>query len=225
MTPIRRPMFIAFQRSLSSYRTLALTVAAAATVLTSAAFSSPAVAGSPSFDCANPAGRAEKTICGDYELSLLDREAARLYALALKAAEPKRAAAMKADAAGWKSARNDCWLAQETRSCIIAAYARRIHRLLEKHEEARQAENALARGPFVLNCRKIDLPVTATLIESNPPVGAIEWRNAVHVGVADGDRFVERSDYGAEGVTFEIRGDDARISLPDGRQFFCARER
>jgi uncharacterized protein len=190
----------------------------------SALFAACAYAASPSFDCAKAEGRAEKAICGDRELSLLDREAARLYALALKSVDPKQAAVLKADAAGWATARNDCWLAQETRTCIIAAYARRIHRLLEKHEQIRVADNALARGPFVLNCQKIGQPVTATLIESNPPVGAIEWRNAVHVGVADGHRFVERSDYGAEGVAFEIGGDEARISLPDGRQFFCARQ-
>jgi uncharacterized protein len=213
------------RQSLAAPRAATLVAAAALATVMSAAHAPDTWAGSPSFDCAKAEGRAEKTVCGDRELSSLDQEAARLYALALKSAEPKQAAAMKADAAGWKTMRDDCWLAQETRDCIIAAYARRIHRLLEKHEETRRAENALARGPFVLNCRKIDQPVTATLIESNPPVGAIEWRNAVHVGVADGDRFVERSDYGAEGVAFEIRGDEAQISLPDGRQFSCARQR
>ncbi|MDH6269253.1 uncharacterized protein M2360_004680 [Rhizobium sp. SG_E_25_P2] len=186
---------------------------------------SPVLAGSPSFDCAKADGRAEKTICGDRELSQLDHESNRLYAMALKTVEPKRAAAMKADAAGWKRMRNDCWLAQETRGCIIAAYARRIHRLLERHEQIRRVENPLARGPLVLKCRKIDQPVTATLIDSNPRVGAIEWRNAVHIGVAEGDRFVEKSDYGVNGVTFSIRDDAARITLPDGRQIFCLRAR
>lgn len=225
MIPILRHTVFPLRRSLVKPKAVAFIASTALATMISACFAPYASAGSPSFDCAKAEGRAEKTICGDRELSSLDQEAARLYALALKSSEPKRAAAMKADAAGWKAARDDCWLAQETRICIIASYARRIHRLLEKHEQIRVADNALARGPYVLNCRKIDQPVTATLIESNPPVGAIEWRNAVHVGMADGDRFVERSDYGAEGVAFEIRGDEARISLPDGRQFFCARKR
>jgi uncharacterized protein len=224
MTPTLRNTVLHSRRAKTAPKVLALFASAALACAMSMTFTPSASAGSPSFDCAKASGRAEKTVCGDRELSSLDQEAARLYALALKSANPKQAAAMKADAAGWKTRRDDCWLAQETRSCIIAAYARRIHRLLEKHEQVRVADNALARGPYVLNCRKIDQPVTATLIESNPPVGAIEWRNAVHVGVADGDRFVERSDYGAEGVAFEIRGQEARIQLPDGRQFFCARQ-
>lgn len=225
MTPIRRSAVFRSLQFAAASKAAALALSVALMTMIAATFAPDASAGSPSFDCAKAGGRAEKIVCGDRELSTLDREAARLYAAALKSAEPKQAAAMKADQAGWITLRNDCWLAQEMRGCIVAAYARRIHRLLEKHREASRAENALARGPFVLNCRKIDQPVTATLIESNPPVGAIEWRNAVHVGVADGDRFVERSDYGAEGVAFKIRGDEAQISLPDGRQFSCARQR
>jgi uncharacterized protein len=225
MTPNRRHPLIDPSRRRTARWQVSLLAAAAAAFLTPAVTPISASAGSPSFDCAKVDSRAERTICGDHELSLLDRESARLYTLALKAAEPKQAAAMKADAAGWKSARNECWLAQNTRGCIIAAYAKRIHRLLEKHEEVRQAENTLARGPYVLKCRKIDQPVTATLIESNPRVGAIEWRNAVHVGVADGDEFIEKSDYGASGVAFSIQGDRAQLMLPDGRKFSCARER
>ncbi|MCV3764674.1 lysozyme inhibitor LprI family protein [Rhizobium sp. TRM95796] len=224
MTPNRRHPRIDPSRRRAAGWPLFLSAAAAA-LLAPAAAPTSASAASPSFDCAKVDSRAERTICGDHELSLLDHETARLYTLALKKAEPKQAAAMKADAAGWKRARDECWLAQNTRGCIIAAYAKRIHRLLEKHEEVRQAENALTRGPYVLRCRKIDHPVTATLIESNPRVGTIEWRNAVHVGVADGDEFIEKSDYGANGVAFSIEGDQAQLMLPDGRKFSCARER
>jgi uncharacterized protein len=197
-----------------------------AAALTAGALLAPAHAGSPSFDCAKAANRAEELICGDRELASMDVEATRLFRLvrdhAKRPAAEKRA--LNDDLARWQKVRDQCWIVDDMRGCILASYAVRIHSLREKHAEARTSDaKGITRGPFDLTCKNLKKPLRATFIHGDPPVSAVQLPDSVHVGIGSGERFIER---GADGeMAFWTKGEDAFIKLPNGVSYNCVMKR
>lgn len=81
----------------------------------------------PSFDCDKvKAGSIEAMICGDEELSALDRKLSGVYSAASMKATDEHPPVLKAEQRGWIKGRNDCWKSGDKRGCIWNEYMRRI---------------------------------------------------------------------------------------------------
>lgn len=92
----------------------------------------------PSFNCARAATAAEKLICDAPGLGWYDRQLARSWKIALKAAGEKGAAALKASQAAFLKARDACTARDdEAYSCIADAYIERIIALAASVGDAR----------------------------------------------------------------------------------------
>lgn len=189
------------------------------------AYSSPAQAASPSFNCAKTDSRAEKLICGDKELAIMDVEATRVFRLIRDrdgiADDQKKS--LNDDRARWMKVRDDCWISGDLRSCIVSAYAIRIHSLRQNHYEALAGDDkGITKGPIALRCDKLASPVKATFIASDPPVSAVQFSERVHVGIGAGTRYIEKNDSGE--MTFWTEGDNAFLNMPNGIRYTCKRE-
>jgi uncharacterized protein len=183
-------------------------------------------AGPPSFNCADAQSRAEQLICGDKELALMDVEASRLFKLVRdrEGVPGERRKTLNDDRTRWQKVRDECWISGDLRGCIIAAYAIRIHALRENHAEARaNDQDGITKGPFKITCKDLEGPVRATFISSNPPVGALQLRERVHVGIGTGARYVEPVTTG--GITFWTSGEAAYLNMPNGMRYECALDR
>lgn len=183
----------------------------------------PTRAASPSFDCAKAEGRAEELICGDRELASMDVEATRLFRLVRDGAGRPEAEKKKLndDHARWQKVRDECWIAGDVRTCILASYAVRIHSLRQHHAEARARDDkGITRGPFELRCKDMKQPVRATFIRSDPPISTVQLPDSVHVGIGSGRRYVERSVDGEELAVWTV-GSDSVLKLPNGTKYTC----
>lgn len=112
-----------------------------------AATAAAAPAQGPAFDCRKAeAGSIEAMICGDAELSALDRKLAGVYAAATAKAKNEQPPVLRAGQRGWIKGRNDCWKSGDRRGCVRDEYIRRIAEL--------QANYRLvpSRGPFAFAC-------------------------------------------------------------------------
>src|SRR4051794_21481621 len=82
-------------------------------------------------NCAEPRNRAEKVVCGQQELTALDKEVTRLLRLARRGA-PLLGARRRALAAAqreWLGRQGDCWKSKDRSSCVRDSYMARIHAL------------------------------------------------------------------------------------------------
>lgn len=101
----------------------------------------------PSFDCAKvAAGSIEALVCKDPGLSALDRTLAGVYAAASKKAANEHPPLLTAEQRGWVKGRDDCWKAEDQRTCVADAYQRRIVELQARYRLV------AATGPFTWAC-------------------------------------------------------------------------
>ena len=130
-----------------------------------AGWSAAGASDGPSFDCGRAeSGSIEALVCGDAELSALDRKMADVYAAASAKAHNEHPPVLKGEQRGWIKGRNDCWKAEDVRACVEDEYVRRIAEL--------QARYALvdATGPVFYACDGHDAnEVVATFYATEPP--------------------------------------------------------
>lgn len=91
----------------------------------------------PSFACKNiESGSIEAIVCGDEELSALDRQLSDTYTVASTKASDEHASYLKAEQRGWIRGRRDCWKSDDSRGCVRDAYKIRIAELQAKYRLA-----------------------------------------------------------------------------------------
>ena len=194
---------------------LALSAAAFATTPGTTPAAKPTVA-SPSFSCAKATGQAQQLVCKDAELAQLDRELARLYALASSGPEAKRHPELKAMQRGWIKGRDDCWKSEDARRCVRDAYALRIAELRALPDARRQEAKGLAIGPMPLRCPTVEGEVVVTFVNSDP--GAVVLRSAQGSVVLDHLVSASGARYGGKlaGGDYLLwnKGRDYRLELP-----------
>lgn len=121
--------------------------------------------GGPSFDCgAVTEGSIEALVCGDAQLSALDRQLAGVFAAASGAAAAQQPPVLKAEQRGWIKGRDDCWKAADSSACVTDSYQRRIAEL--------QAQYRLVdhNGPVSYGCDGNRAnEVVVTWFETEPP--------------------------------------------------------
>jgi uncharacterized protein len=148
----------------------------------------------PSFSCRKvKAGGTEAMICGDAELSALDRKLSGVYAAAARKAVDENPPMLKAEQRGWIKGRNACWRAADERACIKTEYRRRIAEL--------QAGFALVSGtgPVRYACEgKPSYEVVATFFATDPPTLIAERADRVSLmylqPAASGTRYLGRNE-------------------------------
>ncbi len=95
----------------------------------------PAMAGSPSFDCAAvEAGSIEDMICQDSALSAFDRELAAVYQAAAEKVVAGQRTLLRTEQRGWIKGRDDCWKSAEMHGCIVKEYQHRIAFLQARYD-------------------------------------------------------------------------------------------
>jgi uncharacterized protein len=172
----------------------------------------------PSSDCAAAQGEVETLICGNAELAELDRETARLYALALDGphmTEARRDAELVPFQRGWIKGRNDCWKDADVAACVKREYVVRIAELRQGYADARAGEG-ISIGPLVGECPGLDALLTVTFVNSDPGAVYLAWRDRVAVldraPSGSGARYQAALDDGD--YLFWNKGDEATFEAP-----------
>jgi uncharacterized protein len=181
---------------------------------------------SPSFDCKRAAGKAQLLVCADAQLAALDRETARLYALASKSPQldTKQRARLRAYQIGWIRGRDDCWKADDLHACVLDNYTLRIHELRRDYPDARvEAPDSVSRGPFAVACEGDDAALAVTFINTDPALACLEAQGSFYslpqTPTASGARYATGT--GEEEVSLWNKGDEARVTLPGKTAMSC----
>jgi uncharacterized protein len=182
-----------------------------------------ALAATPSFSCAKPAGAAEEAICKDETLAALDRETARLYGLARATAglSSQRRNELVAMQRGWIKGRNDCWKADDKASCIRDAYVIRIAELRSGYAAAR-GKGGVSIGPVAVKCPDAGA-MTATFVNVDPPMAALAGggQSLVLTIARSGSGAGYTATTAAGEATFWQKGPEALVQLPGGKEQSC----
>ena len=177
----------------------------------------------PSFDCTKAETSAETLICEDTELSRLDRLVSARFAAALKAARALDAGSDEAEAElraiqrGWISGRDECWKADDLRSCVENAYTLREGELV-----ALWMLEAPSNTAFWQCDGNPANEVVTVFFDTERPSVRFERGDTVDAGVlvrtASGAKYE-----GSFGRSIWIKGDAAtyREASPDGSTFDC----
>lgn len=165
----------------------------------------------PSFDCAKAEKNAEKLVCGDAGLAALDREAARLYALAADALNATPGFEQLLDTQRkWLGQRNTCF----DRDCVAELYVSRVHQLRMGYADARKPnDKSISFGPLLARCEGVPVPIALSFVNAEPGYAYVGWTDRFlvlpQVPSGSGTR------YEGSFATLATKGEDARIKLPD----------
>ncbi len=177
----------------------------------------------PSFECEKAATEAEEFICGDGELSRLDRLVADRFAAALVAARGLDAGAaaakddLRAAQRGWIKGRDDCWKAEDPRACMERAYLRREGELVAGW----MLDTPAATAFWACDGDRANEVVTLFFDTALP---SVRFQRGDTIDTGSLTRTASGSKYeGGFGRSIWIKGEEAvyREPYPDGREFGC----
>ena len=134
------------------------------------------IAASPSFDCAKANSAAEELICAEDALAQLDARMAQTYAQALTAAMDD-ADTLRATQRGWIKGRDDCWKANDLRTCVSDAYLLREAELVAKW----MLQPPLAVASYACNGNPAN-EVTAYFYDTERPGVRLEYGDSIRTG-------------------------------------------
>ncbi|MEZ9234752.1 MliC family protein [Shewanella sp. 10N.286.52.A9] len=83
----------------------------------------------PSFDCQQAQGQVEELICQDSHLASLDVEINEMFTKLKSQTSNDELSQLKAFQRGWIKGRNDCWKAENIKSCVQDSYESRLTEL------------------------------------------------------------------------------------------------
>lgn len=174
-------------------------------------------AADPSLDCSRADSAVARLICADEGLAALDREAARLLALARAAMEAPALLASEAAERDWRARREDCFAAQDARACTAAATLIRIRDLRAAHPAARAPDPAgISIGPLPVDCGAGGR-LAVTYANAVPPLALLTGGGEALVlsqtVAASGIRYQAVTEAGV--TVFWTKGDAARLQSPD----------
>ena len=177
----------------------------------------------PSFDCAQATSKAEALVCSDPALAQIDQRLSERYAAALSMIEGLDAGAdiardaTRASQRGWIKGRDDCWKADDLRTCVEASYLMREGELV--------ALWLLEEPTSVVTYSCEDNPaneVTAYFFDTELPSIRIEYGDSIKTGslvpAASGAKYATTF-----GGMFWSKGGTARFSWDAGEIMSCAR--
>lgn len=180
------------------------------TTTTTTGTTAPAAA--MSFDCAKPANKAQQLVCGEPQLTELDRRMQTAYQQAL--ARPGADAATLTTAQGaFTTIRDGCGDFVDARTCLLEAYQTRV-------VELAIADPATVAPPVVTyNCPADSGPLTAQFYNDlDPKTAVLDWK---------GTRIILFIQPSGSGARYSRQGDDCwehqgEVTLDlSGTKFVC----
>lgn len=173
------------------------------------AIAGPALA-QPSFDCSNVRSEStEALICGDPELSALDREMDRLYSKVREQTSAEDFRIIRAYQIGWVKGRNESWKVDNPREFVLEEYRERISVLKV------QAGEVEVPPPVSYKCTGGKFQdLTAVFYDIDPPVGVFtrvpggEWPQYIANGWDDNGAI----HYNTGGLDFVDRSGSANLN-------------
>lgn len=187
------------------------------------ALSGPAMAQEgPSFDCGKADGAAEDLICSETALAALDRRMAERFKAALSAAEGLDAGAkaavdeLRSVQRGWIKGRNECWKADDLRSCVEDAYLTREGELVALWV----LQEPMAETLWTCEGNPAN-EVAVWFFDTELPSIRIEYGDSIDAGhlamSGSGARYEASS-----GREFWEKGPDAQFTWEEGKPMTCA---
>jgi uncharacterized protein len=163
-----------------------------------------------SFDCAKPANKAQQLVCGDAQLTDLDRRMQSAYQQALARAGADQATLTTAQSA-FTTIRDGCADFVDARTCLVEAYHTRVAEL---------ANPATVAPPVVsYNCPADSGPLTAQFYNQfDPKTAALDWKGTRII------LFIQPSGsgarYGRQGSEYWEHQGEVTLDL-SGTKFVC----
>ncbi|MGB9307542.1 MAG: MliC family protein [Mycobacterium sp.] len=165
-----------------------------------------------SFDCAKPANKAQQLVCGDPQLTELDRRMQTAYQQAL-ARPGADAATLTTAQSAFTTIRDGCGDFVDARTCLLEAYQTRV-------VELAIADPATVAPPVVTyNCPADSGPLTAQFYNDlDPKTAVLDWK---------GTRIILFIQPSGSGARYGRQGDDywehqGEVTLDlSGTKFVC----
>ncbi len=165
-----------------------------------------------SFDCARPANKAQQLVCGDPQLTELDRRMQTAYQQAL-ARPGADAATLTTAQSAFTTIRDGCGDFVDARTCLLEAYQTRV-------VELAIADPATVAPPVVTyNCPADSGPLTAQFYNDlDPKTAVLDWK---------GTRIILFIQPSGSGARYGRQGDDywehqGEVTLDlSGTKFVC----
>ena len=186
-----------------------------------AAFPAHADAVSPSFDCAKADSSAEALICADEGLARLDQRMADRFTAAMTAAaqmivdSETEVDQLKAVQRGWIKGRDDCWKADDLRTCVMDAYLTREGELVAQW----MLQDSLALQSYLCDKNPAN-EVTVFFFDTELPSIRLEYGDSIRTGslvrAASGSKYAT-----GFGTYIWIKGDTAQFSPQEGQEISC----
>ncbi|MEM6889557.1 MAG: MliC family protein [Pseudomonadota bacterium] len=184
----------------------------------------PAFAADPSFDCSKAQSSAEDLVCSDADLAALDVRLSSVYTAArdktraFKSGAKEAEKQLRASQRGWVKGRDDCWKAEDARTCIALTYRMREAQLVAGW----MLEDPVSKAFW--QCGKPADGVITMFFDTDMPGVRLEIGDristATRVRSASGSRYE-----GDFGESIWIKGENAtyRAPDPDGTEKSCTR--
>jgi uncharacterized protein len=172
----------------------------------------PAATTAPVLDCTKPSG-VQQLVCGDAQLTDLDRRLQTAYQQALARPGADRAALTTAQN-DWVAVRDGCAQNADARPCVLEAYQTRLVQLAI-------ADPATVAPPVVTyDCPAGSGPLTAQFYNQfDPPTAVLNWKGTQMILfiqlAASGAR------YGRQGSEYWEHQGEVKLDL-GGTKFVCA---
>ncbi|MGA9409927.1 MAG: MliC family protein [Roseobacter sp.] len=193
-------------------------------LLTAVAIAAPAVSNAqPSFDCTKASSSAEKLVCVDPALAQLDQRLAERYKAAravidgLGAGRDTARDTLKATQRGWIKGRDDCWKADDLRTCVEASYLTREGNLVAQW----MLETPVSVVAYTCENNPAN-EVTAYFFDTELPSIRLEYGDSIKTGslvpAASGAKFATEF-----GGMFWTKGDTAQFAWVEGDAMSCIR--
>jgi len=166
-----------------------------------------------SFDCAKPANKAQQLVCGDPQLTELDRRMQTAYQQAL-ARPGADAATLTTAQSAFTTIRDGCADFVDVRTCLVEAYQTRV-------VELAIADPATVAPPVVTyNCPADSGPLTAQFYnELDPKTAVLNWKGTRII------LFIQPSGsgarYGRQGSEYWEHQGEVTLDL-SGTKFVCS---
>lgn len=175
----------------------------------------------PAFDCTKADGAAETLICEDAALAVLDQRLSETYTQAvtvagqLDAGAEDATASLRAMQRGWIKGRNDCWKADDLRSCVENAYLDREGDLVATwmlREPTSVVSYACGGNPAN--------EVTAFFFDTERPSVRVEYGDGIKAGSQQPAASGAKYQLGF-GASFWTKGEDAQFAWVEGEEQSC----
>jgi len=160
----------------------------------------------PSFDCSRvEPGGIEALVCGDPDLSALDRKLAEIYRAAVAKAADEHPPVLKAEQRGWIKGRDDCWKSDAQAACVREEYRRRTAELQARYRLVPH------RGPVTFACDGSQAnEVLATFFATDPEVLIAERGDQVSIMYQQPS--ASGTSYAGRNESFREKGGEALIT-------------